>query len=57
MHWEALTNALRQDGLVAIMRLGQVRNAASAKLLSITCKQLLAISFFDLSANWIDHDA
>ncbi|CAG8903492.1 unnamed protein product [Penicillium egyptiacum] len=33
LHWEALTQAVRRDGLAALGRPGQIRDAASAKLL------------------------
>ncbi|KAJ5607787.1 hypothetical protein N7537_004406 [Penicillium hordei] len=34
LHWEALTQAIRRDGLAALGRPGQIRDAASAKLLT-----------------------
>lgn len=37
LHWEALTQAVRRDGLAALGRPRQIRDAASAKLLSIAC--------------------
>ena len=48
VHWEAFTDAIRRDGLSAIVHLRQIRDAASAKLLSVTCN-LRAISSLNLS--------
>lgn len=37
MHWEALAQAIRREGLAAPGRPREIRDAASAKLLGITC--------------------
>ncbi|KAL4812364.1 S-adenosyl-L-methionine-dependent methyltransferase [Aspergillus spinulosporus] len=42
LHWEALVNALRRDGLVAFRHLNKVRDAALAKLLNITSSGFIA---------------
>lgn len=38
VHWEALKQATHRDGLAALGRPRQVRDAASAKLLTLTCE-------------------
>ena len=48
VHWEAFTEAIRRDGLGAIVHLQQIRDVASAKLLSVTCN-LRAMSSLNLS--------
>jgi SAM-dependent methyltransferase len=50
VHWKAFTEAVRRDGLAAFVHLRQIRDAASAKLFSITCK-LLAIFSLDSSTD------
>ncbi|KAJ5666694.1 hypothetical protein N7462_011103 [Penicillium macrosclerotiorum] len=42
LHWEALTQAVRRDGLAALARPRQMRDAASAKLLNITSAGFVA---------------
>ncbi|KAL6239853.1 hypothetical protein BDW75DRAFT_197549 [Aspergillus navahoensis] len=42
LHWEALTDALRRDGLTALMHPHRIRDAAFAKLLSITSSGFIA---------------
>ncbi|KAF4766537.1 hypothetical protein HAV15_011015 [Penicillium sp. str.  len=42
LHWEALTQAVRRDGLAALGRSRQIRDAASAKLLSIASDGFIA---------------
>ncbi|KAJ5213953.1 hypothetical protein N7449_001122 [Penicillium cf. viridicatum] len=42
LHWEALTQAVRRDGLAALGRPRQIRDAASAKLLSIASDGFIA---------------
>ncbi|KAF7530359.1 hypothetical protein PCG10_003730 [Penicillium crustosum] len=42
LHWEALTQAVRRDGLSALGRPRQIRDAASAKLLSIASDGFIA---------------
>ena len=44
VHWAAFTAAFRRDGLTALVHLRQIRDAALAKLLSITCNQLAVSS-------------
>ncbi|KAJ5930526.1 hypothetical protein N7466_006019 [Penicillium verhagenii] len=44
VHWQALKQAIRQNGLAALIHPAQIRDAASAKLLSISC-QLQATPF------------
>lgn len=38
VHWEAFKDAYRQHGVGAFGRVSQIRDAASAKLFSVTCK-------------------
>ncbi|KAL4905927.1 hypothetical protein BDW74DRAFT_177623 [Aspergillus multicolor] len=42
LHFQALAEAVRRDGLAGLFRLQQIRDAASAKLLSITCTGFIA---------------
>ncbi|CDM26537.1 unnamed protein product [Penicillium roqueforti FM164] len=42
VHWESLTQAVRRDGLAALGRPQQIRDAASAKLFSITSGNFIA---------------
>ncbi|KAL4914870.1 S-adenosyl-L-methionine-dependent methyltransferase [Aspergillus aurantiobrunneus] len=42
VHWEALTEAVRRDGLAALVRIRQIRDAASAKLFCITSANFIA---------------
>ncbi|KAJ6015261.1 methyltransferase type 11 [Penicillium herquei] len=42
LHWEALTQAIRRDGLAAVSRPQQIRDAASAKLLNIASANFIA---------------
>ncbi|KAJ5484368.1 hypothetical protein N7453_012322 [Penicillium expansum] len=42
LHWKALTQAVRRDGLAALGRPRQIRDAASAKLFSITSSNFIA---------------
>lgn len=37
VHWEAFKDAYRQHGFGAFGRISQIRDAASAKLFSVTC--------------------
>lgn len=48
VHWEALKQAIHQDGLAALGRPRQVRDAASAKLLTLTCEL-----YYPLDPPWI----
>lgn len=38
VHWETLIQAVRRDGLTALIRPGPIREEASAKLLSVNGK-------------------
>jgi hypothetical protein len=38
VHWQALKEAVRQDGLAALTHPGQIQDAASAKMFSMLCK-------------------
>ncbi|KAH8655427.1 methyltransferase type 11 [Xylariales sp. PMI_506] len=42
LHWEALIDAIRRDGLVAILSLRQVQDAAAAKLFNMTSRGFIA---------------
>ncbi|KAJ5809554.1 methyltransferase type 11 [Penicillium pulvis] len=42
LHWEALKQAIRRDGLAALGRPRQIRDAASAKLLNLTSGNFIA---------------
>ncbi|KAJ5719987.1 methyltransferase type 11 [Penicillium malachiteum] len=42
LHWEALTQAIRRDGLVALIRPREIRDAASAKLFNIASANFIA---------------
>ncbi|KAJ5622542.1 hypothetical protein N7528_005774 [Penicillium herquei] len=42
LHWEALTQAIRRDGLVALGRPNEIRDAASAKLFNIASANFIA---------------
>ncbi|KAI9045872.1 class I SAM-dependent methyltransferase [Aspergillus affinis] len=42
LHWEALREAVRRDGLAALVRPQQIRDAGSAKLLSVTSAGFIA---------------
>ncbi|KAL4785460.1 S-adenosyl-L-methionine-dependent methyltransferase [Aspergillus varians] len=42
LHWEALIEAVRRDGLAAFMHLQQIRDAASAKMFSVTSGNFIA---------------
>ncbi|KAJ5648127.1 hypothetical protein N7490_004499 [Penicillium lividum] len=42
LHWEALMQAIRRDGLAALGHPGEIRDAASAKLFSLTSGNFIA---------------
>ena len=39
VHWEAYIEAVHRDGFTALVHLREIRDAAIAKLFSITCNQ------------------